>query len=511
VSYWYPQAAVELRILFEDYKLTSAADTQKPYRLLVVTTNMTVNVNDYKTSDTFELEIDYKNFPFDPRTIRACGVVIYLQDMQRLQKDDGQPNTIVPGAATFLDSKIPNSIFTGFADEEEITFDDSKRMVKLTGRDITALLIDQKYLKNTPISLNQPIDTAILTLFKDFAATAMIRVVNKTVDANGNIIPLPTLAKFYPDFGSPMAGQKNVGRHENYWEIIQDIVARCGLICFMSRTILNDGTLVPTLIITTPKNQNVDTDDIKMIYGVNVKNLMLKRKLGRFKGFNVQVRSIYQKNVLIAKIPEQATQSWGTSYGFQYNPQLVSGPNVSGETQNFSPISVPVLKPDGSLDTSTTQLAPYITFNVPNVTDLDALIQIGQTFYEQYSLQQLEGSFETTEMLGRGGKKGSGIEQYNQAKQYDMTQIVKGQTICLELYPEDLKQISRLHSTQARTNYLISRGYELAVATVFATTLGKFSPRFQIKSYAISLNQDTGFSLKVNFQNVINLDNRGFT
>jgi hypothetical protein len=488
MSYWYPQCSVELRILPEDFKLTSDASLQSPVRVKVVARDVTVNVNDYKSSDTFSMEIDYKNFPFDPRTIRSCGVVIYLQDMQSLYKSDGSLNTIVPGAGTKLDSKVPNAVFIGFVDEEEIEFDDSKRTVKLTGRDSTALLIDQKYQTNSPIALNQPLDVAITTLLSTFKATAAIAVVNKT----GGV--LPTLAQYYPDFGSPLAGQKNVGKHESYWEIIQDMVSRSGLICFMSRAIQADGTLVPALVLTTPKNQATNTDDIKFIYGINIKSMHFKRKLGRFKGFNVQVRSRVGKTVLIAKIPEEATQAWADSFGIQKIAQVV-----------------PVLKPDGSLDTSTQQPAPYITFNVPNIADKDQLIRIGQTFYEQYSLQQLEGNFETHEMLGRGGTRASGLDAKKNYKQYDLTQIAKGQTICLEIDSDDLSEISRLASFNDRVNYLVHRNYSKDVATIFAKTMGKFSPRFQIKSYSMTLNQDSGFKLDIHFQNIIDISHRGIT
>ncbi len=503
MSQYYPQASVELRILPEDFQLVSDASKQATKTLHVVARDVTINVNDYKTTDTFSMDIDYKHFPFDPRSIRSCGVVIYLQDMEKLYNEDGSINTIVPGRGTKLDPKTPNSVFIGFVDEESIDFDDSKRSVRFEGRDITALLIDQKYQTNSPLVLNQPLDTILNILLSTFAATSKIAVVNLTNTK------LPTLAQYYPDFGSPMAGQKNVGQHESYWEIIQDIVSRCGLICYMGNTV-SGNDLVPALFLNTPRNQATNVDDIKFIYGINVKNLKFKRKLGRFKNFNVQVRSRVGKEVLIAKIPEEATVEWGKAFGFQYDPTLVGGPGATPLTTNFAPVSIPVLKPDGSLDASSTHVAPYITFNVPNISDKDQLIRIGQTLYEQYSLQQLEGSFDTFEMVGRGSTTDAGVNQFNSLTQYDLTKIKKGQTICLEINTDDLSRISRFNSVSDRTKYLIENNYDKEVAAIFASTMGKFSARFQIKSYSMHVNQDSGFKLSVNFQNIIDLINRGF-
>lgn len=456
-------------------------------KLIVQARKISITTNDYKTTDTFSMEIDFKNFPFDPRSIRACGVIIYMADTEKLYTQDGAVNKLVPGAPTKLDPSLTNAVFSGFVDTETIRLDDSKQNVTFEGRDFTALLIDQKYETpkgtSTPIPLSQPLDKAITGLLAQFKATSQIKVVNRT----GNTT-LPTLAQFYPDFGSPLAGQKNPGPKESYWEIIQDMVNRAGLICFIH---------IDQLIIATPKNQaTTQNDDIKFIYGQNVKNLELKRKLGRLKGFNIRVRSRVGKRVLQADIPREATAAWAKAFG------------VPRED-----ISIPVLKPDGTIDKSaqggTTQLAPFKTFPVPKISNKDQLVQIGQTLFEQYSLQQLEGSFTTREMLGRGPTKDTTGNTKQSFKAYDLTQMQKGQSLCIEIDVDDLAAISRLSDEGSRTDFLIKRNYNRTVAAIFAKTLGKFSPRFQVTSYTMSLDQDNGWELAVNFQNILDVTQAG--
>ena len=479
MSYWYPQAAVKLRILLEDFQLVSDASKQQVYEIVVQAKSVSITTNDYKTTDTFVMDIDYRNFPFDPRAIRSCGVTIYLQDMQKLYKADGTLNTIVPGAPALFNppgGSLTNGVFSGFVDEESISFDDTRREVHFEGRDFTALLIDQKYNVGKPISFNQPLDKAITTLLASFAATQQLTVVNNTGNA-----ALPIIASYDPAFGAPLTGMKNPGTKESYWEIIQDMVNRAGLICWMH---------LDNLILSTPKNQATNNDDIKFIYGHNVKTLSFKRKLGRFKGFNIQIRSRVGKRVLVAQIPRDAKASWGKAYGITVGQD----------------IQIPVLKPDGSLDTSTAHVAPFITFPVPNVGNLDQLIQIGQTTFEQYSLQQLEGTLTTKEMLGRGQSTDSTGTKYS--TQYDLTQLQKGQSIVLEIDTDDLAQISRLKDIPTREKYLIQRNYTPQVAAVFAKTLGQFSPRFLIKSFTTSMHKDDGFKLSIDFQNILDLTQR---
>lgn len=491
MSFHYPQCAVQLRILPEDYQLKSDPTTQQTYVVNVLAREVVVNRNDYKTTDTFSMEIDYKSFPFDPRTIRACGVAIFMQDGGSLE------NRIVPDAKTQMNPAQSNCVFIGFVDEDEIEFDDSGRRVKFTGRDCTALLIDQKYQVNSPIFPTQPLDVVLTNLLAAFSATQVIKVINTT----GGTLPAP--ASYYADFGSKLAGGVNVGggAKESYWDIIQHLVGEAGLICYMGLTSKN-GPSVPALFLSTPKNQNAaidpvtgqqatqTADDIKVIYGKNIKRLELKRKLGRLKNINIMVRSRVGKQVLTAKIPLEATPSWCKAYGIQQ-----------------AEVQIPVLRPDGSVDATQLHPAPYLSFPYKKVANKAQLVQIGQTIYEQYSLQMLEGSFETKEMLGFGmGPSGPQLTGPVQQRVFDLTQIQKG-TLSIEVNPEDMAGVSRLQTVESRAQYLLGRGYEDTIASLLAKTIGKMSPRFQIKDYTMAINDD-GFKLSVRFWNLIDNSQR---
>lgn len=475
MSFYYPRATMGLEVLLEDFSLISDASKQKTYPLIVQPKTVTVNVNDYKTADSFTTELDYKNFPFDPRSIRACGVTIYAQDMQSLTLFDGSDNELIPTK--------DNIRFQGFVDKDKVSFDDNSGVIHLEGRDYTALLIDQKYKENAPVYMTQPLDRQIQSYLETFPATQKIKIVNLT----GGV--LPTLGKFYPDFGSAkktdalskskLAGAKNVGRHETYWEIIQDLVARAGLICYIH---------LDELIITTPRNLYSPDKDIKFFMGKNLKSLSFERKLGRLKGFNVRVISRFGKKITTASIPEEATPAWCKSFGIERKP-----------------VRVPQLKTDGTIDKDNDQPAPYFTFPIPNIASKDQLILIGQTTFEDYSRQQLEGSFETHEMVGHAGTQ---IGDPNFIA-YDLTNLQVGQPLCIEIENDDLNAISRLASTAQRSQYLVQRGYSSEIASIFADTMGKFSPRFFLKGYDMTIDNDGGFKLRVDFVNIIELSYTG--
>ena len=474
MSYWFPQSTVTLKVLFEDFKARSRAELQKTYELNVQCKRLNVNGNDYKTSDTFDCEIEYKSFPFDPRSIRACGVTIHIEDMKQLYLADGTPNKIVPSPE--------NAIFIGFVDKEGITFNETNRTVKFEGRDLTALLIDEKYAENRPLALTTPIDVAIRTLIQSIPATKKIKVVNKTGKE------LPTLAQFYPGFnsGSPLTGAKNAGSHETYWEIIQDITARAGLVAFMH---------LDEIWISNPRAVFNSNNAVKFIYGKNVKNLEFSRKLGRHKGFNVLVRSLSGKTVITAKIPEEAEGSWLKAMGLTNQP-----------------ITVPKLNPDGTLSEQKEQVAPYQSFRVPHIGDHARLVQVGQKIFEEMIRQDLEGTLETVDMLAHSGD----TDKAANYQVYDLTTGTKGglpldvgQPVSIQIEADDLTAISQLTTPGERTQYLVVRGYDKTVAALFAETMGKLVSTFYTKSYSLSLDQDNGFKFKLNFINYIDLSNAG--
>ena len=96
MSFYYPQAAIILRVLWEDFNLENDKELKKVYTIPILARSMSVKINDYTKADTFTAEIDYKNFPFDPRTIRSLGVSIFVQNMEKVFRNDNQLNLLEP-------------------------------------------------------------------------------------------------------------------------------------------------------------------------------------------------------------------------------------------------------------------------------------------------------------------------------------------------------------------------------------------------------------------------------
>lgn len=461
MSIYYPQAAVSLRVIWEDFG--SNSPTLKEVTVMQVSCrNVVVDRNDYTEADTFKARIDYKSFPFDPRCIRSCGIAVYMEDRKGLFKQTNSLNLIEPSE--------DNIIFQGFADEGGLEFNDDTRTVMIEGRDFTSQFIDTKRLDTSPIPLSKPIDEIITDLIQEQVATQEIVVENRTGE------DLPVLSKLAPDF-NPVTSVKNQKRKETYWDIMQSILQRVGLIGFIE---------IDKFVITKPRNIYEKREIKQFIYGGNIKDLRFKRKLGRAKNYNVKLVSanLQKKTVLEALIPKEAISAdFIADFG-----------NVE--------ITIPQLDKDGK-KIDPPKVADYITFPVPNVNDKETLIRMAEDVYEEMSRQQIEGSLSTFEM--------EIPEEVENEVEFNTMPVLfskmrNGTAIKIYLSQDELGEINSSSTWAQKRNFLFRRGYPLEVANSFAESLNRINTALYVKSVKFELDQENGFSMDIDFINFIDLD-----
>lgn len=457
---FYPQAAVTLRVLWEDFGQKNNAKLQEIYSLPVLARRISVNINDYTQADTFECEIDYKQFPFDPRSIRACGITIAMEDMKNLFSE-GKPTEIQPNSRATTQGG--NTIFVGFADEESISFNDQARTVKLEGRDFTALLIDRPWLSGPP-DISRSLDIILSQILAELEETKDLKLDNRVKE------PLPSLGQYANAFNDA-AQKKNTKKNESYWDVIQDLVGRAGLIAYIE---------VDKLVISKPRVLYSDTQALQFVYGRNLSDLEFKRKLGRRKNFNVVVRSlnIESKEVITANIPAEATAEWAAATGVKQEAVKIPKLDVQGNKLGED------------------QVAPAISFRVPNVTSQAKLIEIGQELFEELGRQQIEGSFSTRDMETTTGKKTC----------FNILELRNGSPVKIEIDQGDLEGLNRLTTVGQKTQFLLNKCYSRKVAQALAETLSnpRFASPFYTKSVQFTLDMQNGFEAKVDFINFIN-------
>lgn len=470
---YYPQGVVSLRVILEDFGDKQNAKLQRVHAFSVIAKSLRVNLNSYYEADTFSCEIDFKSFPFDPRSIRSAGVTVHVEDRKRLFKTDNSLNLIQPTSESI--------IFQGFIDDDEIKLSEDSRIVTLEGRDFTSLLLDQDYLGNE-IPLTLPVDKVLRNLLDELEQTKLdpakagsgLRIENQTGDA-----VLPTLAELGLSMASFM-GHKNGRPRRSYWDMIQEIVSDAALIAYVS---------IDRLVISKPRAIYSRADSKIFIYGKNLKELNFKRKLGRQKGFNIRVLSlnVEKKEVIEAKIPLEAKDEWLTDVGIRKGEIKVKKPKIAKDQQSNETVDEP---------------APYYTFRVRNIASKDHLIEVGQKIFEEVGRQELGGKLVTKEMQT--------VSRNNNV--FDATKFRVGTPIEVLIDQGDLEGLANLQkepNPSIRRNkikqFLIANHYDPKVAEAFADSLTKYDTPFYTKSVQFNLEQSSGFTMDIDFINFIEI------
>lgn len=460
MSRFYPQAAMTLRIIFEDYKREAADDTE-PKTLNILPSSVEVQINDYRTADTFSAEVEYRAFPFDPRTIRSMGVTIHMQDMGEIASGDDR-----------MKLTAENTVFIGFADESTIELDEDSRTVKFSGRDQTALFIDAPWDGSLVKLDGVKVDEAIKRVVKRLKSASKIEVKDRTGK------PLPVLSGLA---GGELGGQRNASENETYWDVIQDIAGRAGLICYME---------IDHIILTIPNAMYKREQAAQFIYGRNISELNMTRKIGRMKDTNIKVLSLNPRlspPVIEAYIPKDATPSFRKRLKLPADHLKVDKVKTSKKKEKAETEKAP--------DKDEREIAPFVTFRIPHARSKAQLVTIGEEIFETMSRQQIEGKFSTREMAVRDG---NGIE-------IDVLKIRIGAPMEIRIDNDDITGIRDIDSTQDRVSYLLRRGYDAEVAKVLADSIGGFGSPFFTKSATFKVTGDGGFTLDVDFINFIEL------
>lgn len=430
----------------------------------IIPRSVEVEINSVNEADTFKFELDYKFFPFDPRTIRSLGVTIHMEDMEAIFNNNGSQRKITPND--------DNAVLVGFADENTIRFDDDNRTVSIEGRDFTALLIDQKFFAPPP-NLTQDLATVIKTLIDSVKGAESIEIENRT----GEALPIPS--EIEADLNK-LSAKKNTRSNATVWDVIQSILVKLALKGYIEKD---------KFIIDLPKNAFNGTQGYtQFVYGLNLKSLEFKRKIGRFRGTNIKVvgLSFEDKALIKAEIPREAT-----------DPDLISRfGNKDIEVKKLSADGKPI---EG-------QKAEFITFPVSGVKDKAHLVKVAEQIFYEYSRQELEGRLSTKEMtlverVFDNGQPTDKIQKINFSK------LKNGVPIEVYMSMDDMDQISNLSSVEQKKKYLIQKFYSPDVAEALATSMNRISTPFLTRAVTFKIDAEDGFSMDVDFLNIIDVNN----
>lgn len=295
-NFSYPWCAVVLKLIFED---SEEVVTQPVFPV-----DVSVEKNPYHEADTAKVELNFKDFPLEPRLCKAITLLVHMGCLD------------TPNESPLVSED--NLIFIGFVDQNSIEFDDSKTKVMLEARDYTSLLIDQKYPEET-VNINRPLVDVVEEILSKEEAFGEIEIELRGLDES------PTLG----DFKSERNWEEATVKEQTFWDLIVDMCQQSGLVCFIE----NDK-----LVIQQAQNLVDDSRIEPFIFGQNIKKITVSRDLRKLNQPNIEVRSYddKQKKTLVGRYPDppvskKAIVKEDSKERFEYQRFIVR--NINSEDQ----------------------------------------------------------------------------------------------------------------------------------------------------------------------------------
>ncbi len=246
---FYPRARVVLSVLLEDFQFSS----ENLQSFEVIPRSIEWTRNGHREADAFKLEVDYRDFPFDPRTLRSVRIEIFAGDV-------GDPKVRLP-----IDAQRFRR-FSGYADEPEAHLEEGGETVRMQGRDYTGIFLDFRW-PGTTIDITRPLSRIV------------DEIVATVPGADGILRPAFD--------GANEILSKRIGKtlwtpqnNDDAWTILVGLCAIVGLLPVIE---------LDRLLILTPGQFGANRTSF--VYGRNVSKLAYKRKLHEARTAQVKVVS----------------------------------------------------------------------------------------------------------------------------------------------------------------------------------------------------------------------------
>ena len=303
-----------------------------------------VRRNGLREADTASVTLSLADFPFDPRALRAIGIVIFMGTVTPSEYDlglegetagdhsfsgDTNPDRSLASCAdTYLDpygNSRSNKRFAGWVDENTVTLSgDDEPVVSFECVDNTKLLADQMAPPKLTVSATLPIDEAVAAYLANFPQCE-----GMTVEMRPSNAPRPTLKEalaksaFKVDLGPPADGSGK----QTVLDYLSDVCMSLGLMLWVEETavVIQHPRTLYAVGASRPSDPYVPRklpsgrvlERRTLVWGVNLDEVEFTRKMGRTTNQNVEVRCYSEKlkKTIVVRHPPKDQRATSTTPG----------------------------------------------------------------------------------------------------------------------------------------------------------------------------------------------------
>ena len=440
-STFWPRCRALLEVVFDG----RGAPNSVPYHIEISPKSVSIMLNGFYEADTFSMDFEVKELPFDPDQLAYCAVHIYIWDSQKS----------LEGGEWATES---NLMIKGLVDDVETTLVGDETIVKFTGRDYTALLADAEWDAKDKVKSGRPLDEVVQDI-ADAAAPEGTRA-RFGVEWRGEEDP--------PICGGLARSTKKKGLWvkpgKSYWDVIWDL---CIQHAYVARV---EGSLI---IIDEPVTQTKQTllEAPRLVYGQHLLELNVKRKFARETVPQIVIVSYDPKTgkKIETKFPEKRNAEFKVSATRDEAPKDALGiPLVAKkDEQMFFP------PPEG-------------------VTDPKALKRYARMRFYHLGRGETVYSMKTMHMWVPDAK--------SPAREFNMLALRPGAAIGVHFDPFNETFVRSIKEMGQRTEYIRSLGYSDKIAVFIAQNIERmdlFKQNYYYNRGQIEFDIDSGVEVQI--------------
>lgn len=378
----------------------------------------------YRQAAQFNMVLDFRELPLDPRAIRAAAVEIYLGSVSAADFATGMTRVEADGSrrsrlrTTDANGTPLTPRMVGFVDEADVVHNDSGSTIALKGRDARGVLLD------TPISVapnaaqqlleeldwSQPIDTVVLQILQFNPFFSSFYVTSNPAEWPNGELPSPGAAAFTPRHRRGARGERRGARPSppgdtnslNFWDLIVRACYLVGAIPYFDGLAL---ALRPARSIFDQQRAGIDPNIRTPFAGGRPRTFDEVAQVDIDPGLSFR-RLVYGRDVV--------NYSFNRKFGGFQRPRVVRTVAVNtGSTERgmsrmiesrWPPAAAPVASRRTRVAPSNQQSQEEIV-NVPvaGITDVARLEEIARGVYEEIGRGEMGGACETVNLTSFGG------------------------------------------------------------------------------------------------------------
>lgn len=513
-------------------EIMSETGTKKFSKVInLVPLSATIELPSYRQAGTFELEFLHRDFPLDPRVVRALRAEIHLGTVEHMNWSDGILGRTGEGKrrTSVLKPSAENLVIVGMADTLSSDFSERSSTVRIEGRDLRGILLDANVAPEVleKIDLKKPLDEVVRTLVNKFHPQGKgIDVAALAKEWPNGKIPSPHVAGDLtrPQFDADpvVANKAQAGNGEtctstpgnpntiSYWDMVTQWCLLCGGVPYFvgaqlrirpARTLYDQRKLdtapfdpsfpYPFTVAGKPSKREVGPPLVskpespfgyrRLVFGKDIAKLKFERKLG---------------GVVVPAIRVVSYDGDNTTKGAKN--RLIEATYPPEDDDERRACSVGSSGKKGKTE--------EIYFPVYGIKNKDRLEEIARALHAEIGRQELGGSISTKNLASFGGtNQDPDLLKLRPGDPIELRSVATG----LQTYPSFNHELLN-HESQsfeeevdAVAKRLGDRDLAFYLVATARDNLQQLTRTFRTSNVRYSWDTESGVSIDFDFQNFV--------